>query len=192
MRTPSRAGKFELRRVDELVGEAHHRQHDRVLDHFDGRQVLRVAQDELGDADAARLADRLAQQRVRALAALGRHQVVRRLEEAIVDLVGLDEVDDVDGARLLERRRLEVLLRQDDEVALLVLVALDEVFPGDRMAVAHADALELHRRLVLRVQHAEARAVIAHRRVQLDRDVDEAERDRSFPERSCHGCVCRC
>ena len=67
---------------------------------------------------AARFADRLAQQRVRALAALGRHQIVRRLEEAIVDLVGLDEVDDVDGPGLLERRGLEVLLGEDDEMAL--------------------------------------------------------------------------
>ena len=44
----------------------------------------------------------------------------------------------------------------------------------------------LHRRLVLRVQHAELRPVIADRRVQLDRDVDEAERDRSLPERARH------
>ena len=89
------------------------------LDDFDGGQMLRLAQDELGDADAARLANRLAQQRVGPLAALRRHQVVRRLEKPIVDLVGLDEVDDVDGARLLERRRLEVFLGEDDEVALL-------------------------------------------------------------------------
>ena len=49
--------------------------------------MLRVAQDELGDPDALRLADRLAQQRVRALAALRWHEVVRRLEKPIVDLV---------------------------------------------------------------------------------------------------------
>ena len=102
-----------------------------MLDHFDRGQMLRVAQDELRDADATRFADRLAQQRVRALAALGRDQVVGRLEEPIVDLVGLHEVDDVDGARLLERRRLEVFLGEDDEAALRVLVALDEIFPRD-------------------------------------------------------------
>ena len=84
------------------------------------------------------------------------------------------------------RRGLEIFLREDDEVALRVLVALDEVFPGDRVAVADADALELDRRLVLRVQHPELRPVIAHRRVQLDRDVDEAERNRPLPERPGH------
>ena len=104
------------------------------------------------------LADRFAQQRVGALAALGGNEVVGRLEEAIVDLVRLDEAADVDGAGLLERGRLEVFLRQDDEAALLVLVALDQLFPRDRLALARADALELHRRLVLGVQHAEARA----------------------------------
>ena len=89
LRMPSSAGNPSGFGVDELVGEAHHRQHDRVVDHLDRREMLRVAQDELRDADAVRLADRLAQQRVGALAALRRHQVVRRLEEAIVDLVGL-------------------------------------------------------------------------------------------------------
>ena len=67
-------------------------------------------------------------------------------------------------------------------MALGVLVALDEIVPRDRLAVADAHALELHRRLVLRVQHAEMRPMIAHRRVQLDRNVDQTERDRAFPQ----------
>src|SRR5207249_3249214 len=83
---------------------------------------------------------------------------------------------------LLDGRRLKVLLRQDDEAALLVLVALDEIRPRHRVAVADAHALEPHRRLVLRVQHPEMRPMVAHRRVQLVRNVHEAEGNRSFPQ----------
>jgi hypothetical protein len=108
-------------------------------------------------SDEAGLANRLAQQRVRALAALRWREVVGGLEESVVDLVALDEAADVDGARLFEGGRLKVFLRQDDEAALLVLVALDELFPGHRLAFAGAHALKLNRRLIGPVQHTEAR-----------------------------------
>jgi hypothetical protein len=47
--------------------------------------MLRITQDELRDADAIHLADCLAQQRIGTLPALGWHEVVGRLEEAVVD-----------------------------------------------------------------------------------------------------------
>jgi hypothetical protein len=148
--------------------------------------MLRVAQDELRDADAPGVADRLAEQRVGTLATLGRHEVIGRLEEPIVDLLRLDEVDDIHRPRLFDRCRLEILLRQDDEVALLILVPLDEILPRHGMPITDAHPLEPHRRLVLGVQHPKVRPRVAHRRVQLDRDVDEAERDRSLPQCASH------
>ena len=104
-------------------------------------EMLRLAQDDLGDADLARVADRLAQQRVGASAALAWLQVVGRLEEPFVDLVGVDEVEDVDRLGFLERGGLEVVLGQDDELTLLVLVPLDQIFPADRLPFGLADAL---------------------------------------------------
>jgi len=96
--------------------------------------VLLLAQDDLRDPDAPRLAQRLPEQRVGRTRPLRRQQVVGRLEVPVVDGVRLDELLNLDGLRLLERRRAEVVLRQRDEAPLLVLVALDEVFPGDRLA----------------------------------------------------------
>ena len=116
------------------------------------------------------------------LRSLLRRQVVRRFEIAIVDLVGLDEVQDVDRAILAERGRLQVFLRQHDEAALLVLEALDEILPRDRFTFALADALVAHRRLVSRVQHAELGPVIADGGVQLDGNRDETERNGAFPD----------
>jgi hypothetical protein len=164
----------------------HHGQHHGVAFHLEGGQMLRIAQDDRRDSDELRFADRLAQQGVGALAALGRRQVVRRLEEAIVDLFALDEVPDVDRAVLLQRRRFEVFLRQDDEAALLVLVALHQLVPRDRLALARADAFELDGGLVFGVKHPEAGTRVADRGVQLNRDVDETEGDRSFPQCSGH------
>ena len=128
------------------------------------------------------VADRLPQQRVGAIGPLAGLQVIRGLEIPLVDLLRVDEVDDVDRLRLLERRGLEVVLRQDDELPLGVLVALDEIFPRDRLAFLLADALVAHRLFVLRVQQPEFRPVIARRAEQLDRDIHQAERERSFPD----------
>ena len=130
--------------VDELLGVSHQRQHHRVAGDFERRQVLRIAQHDGRDADQSRLLDRFAQQRIRALAAFRRHEVVRTLEEAIVDFLGLDETADVDRAALFEGGRAEIFLRQDDEAAFLVLIALDELLPGDRLSFARADTLEAH------------------------------------------------
>ena len=47
--------KFQLRGVDQLVGISQHRQHQRIVDHLERREVLRLANDDLGDADAARI-----------------------------------------------------------------------------------------------------------------------------------------
>src|SRR5262245_2731932 len=95
-----------------------------------------------------RLADRVGQERISARAARGRRQVVRRFEEAIVDLIGLDEVDDVHRPGLVQRGSLEVLLRQHDEAAFFVLVAFDQIFPGHRLAVAHVHPLQPHPRII--------------------------------------------
>ena len=144
--------------VDQLLGVPHQRQHHGVANHFERGEVLRLAQHDGGDADAFGLPDGFAQERVGALAALGGNEVIGGLEEAIVDFVRLHEAADVDGPGLLERGRAEVFLGQDDEAALLVFVSLDQFFPRDGLALAGADTLELHRRLVVDVKHAEARA----------------------------------
>jgi hypothetical protein len=57
--------------------------------------MLHLAQDELGYPDAARSANRLAQQAIRDVAALPRYQVIRLVEEAIVDVFGVDEIENV-------------------------------------------------------------------------------------------------
>ena len=47
-------GKVIVADVDQLLGVAHQRQHHRVVDHLERGEMLGVAQDDRGDADAAR------------------------------------------------------------------------------------------------------------------------------------------
>jgi len=151
--------------INQFVGETHHRQHDGIANHLDGGQVERVAQDELGDADAPGFAHRLAKQRIGAVAALRRRQIIRCLEEAVVDFLGLDEIQNIDGSGFLDRSGFEVFLGQYHEVTLGIFEALHEVFPRDRLAFTSAHPGELNRRFVRRVEHAETRPVVANRGV---------------------------
>ena len=79
--------------------------------------MLDLTHDELGDADPAGFADRLTEQSVGHVAALARRQVIRLVEEAIVDSRRLDEVEDVDAPGLLERGGGEVRLGEHHEAA---------------------------------------------------------------------------
>ena len=132
------------------------------------------------------VADRFADERVGTVRAFAGLQVVRRLEVALVHLVWVDEVQDVHRLRLLQCRGLEIVLGEDDELALLVFVALDQIFPADRLAFGLADALVVHGRFVFGVQQAKLRPVIARRAVQLHRNVHQPERDRAFPHCTSH------
>ena len=175
-------GEGVLVGVHQLRGEAHDLEHQRVAHDPDAGQVLRLAHGHLADADDARVAHGLAQQRVRLLAPLGGQQVVGRLEEARIDLALLHEIADVDRLRRLERRGLEVLVGDHDVLPLLVLVALDDLLPRHRIPVAR-HALVLHGGQVRLVQHLEADAIRADGGLQLDGDVHEAEGQRAFPDR---------
>jgi hypothetical protein len=112
---------------------------------------------------------------IRFLRVFRRHQIVRRLEVAGIDLILLHEVDDVDRLRSFDRRGLEVFIRHDDELAFFVLVAFNDLVPWYRLAVCLADALVFHWREIFFVKQTEADVVSAHRSPQLDWDVDESE-----------------
>ena len=148
--------------------------------------MLRIAQNDLGDADAIHGAHGLAEQCVRVIAGLARNDVVRRFEKSIVDIRGCHKVHDVYAVGLLDGRGAKVLLGEDHEMPLRVLVALDQVGPGHGQALALAHALELDGRPVGGMQHAEAGPVITNGDVQFDRNIDETKRKRSLPDRSSH------
>jgi hypothetical protein len=99
-----------------------------------------------------------------------------------VDVAQVDEVLDVDRARLLRIERVE-LVRRDHHVALLrELVALDDVVEGDFLIGVGIDPLLRDPVAGLAVELVEAHGLAADRGVQLDGHVDEPERDRAAPD----------
>src|SRR5690242_7397831 len=104
--------------------------------------MMRVrAHGDLADADGSGVANRLAQERVRLLAALLRQQIVWCLEVPRIDLVGGDEIEDLEHLRRVERGRFEVLVGHLDEASFSIFITLDDVVPGDGLAILLADAL---------------------------------------------------
>ena len=150
--------------------------------------MLGLADDDFANADGSGRAYGFAQQRVRFLAAFRRHEVVGRLEVARIDFVLLHEVQNVDRFGLFERSGLEVLVGEDDEFTFLVLVAFDDLVPGNCFPIGTADALVLDGREIFLVQQSEADMICAHRGLQLHRDVDEAECQRALPDCG-HSCT---
>jgi hypothetical protein len=172
--------------VDEFLRVTHQREHHRFADDFQRRKVLGVPQDDRRDAGKMGVLIASRRSAYARSPPLRRNKEIRRLEESIVNLLGLDETSDVDGSALLERCAAEVLFREDDEATLLVLVTLHELIPRHRLAFARADPFEPYRGLVRGVEHAEARSRIADSRVELDGNIDEPEREGAFPESSSH------
>ena len=103
-----------------------------------------LADYDFAESDCPRRANRLTEECVRFLCVFRRHQIVRRLEISRIDLFFLDEVDDVDRLGSFDGCGLEVVVRHDDEFALLVLVAFDDLVPRHRLAVCLTHALVFH------------------------------------------------
>jgi len=160
---------------DDLAREAKRREDQHLVHRRDRAQVLRLPEDDLRHRRLARLGHRLAQESIGSLPPLAGLQVIRRLEVARVDGAGRNEGEDVDGLRTIERGPLEILRREHGVLALADLVALHHLGPGHHLALALADPLVVHRRLVLGVQQVKVGALAPHRAVKPNRNVDQPE-----------------
>ena len=94
-----------------------------------------------------------------------------------VDRLELDEVLDLDRARLLGVELLELVARHHDVLLGRDLVALDDVLVGDLLAVGLGDALVAHAGAVARPQLAEAHLLARDGAVELHGHVEEPEAD---------------
>ena len=102
-----------------------------------------------------------------------------------VDGVGVGEFLEVDDASGLDAHLLDVFLLDDDVAALFELVAFDDVGVRNLALAVRAPALLLDARLTLGMELVEAeRRARVGRRKHLDRDVDEADLQVTFPRRS--------
>ena len=99
-----------------------------------------------------------------------------------IDLAQLDELLDLDASALLRRERLELLRLDQHDLALADLVALDDLLEGNLAAAALGHPLVVDALAGLGLELVEG-DVVGHRGgVKTDRDVDQAEVDRTGPE----------
>src|SRR5690606_21184594 len=138
-----------------------------------------------GDGDLVAAFERLPQQGV----GLGRRcparlQVVRGTHLERVDPVGRYEGDDLDRAGGGERELGQVRGGDGDDRAVRVLVALADLLRADLAVLQQADLAVADPAAVLGVDLAEGDRVALGGVHQLDRDGDQAERDRAVTYRS--------
>src|SRR3954453_3613393 len=173
--------------IDDLVGVEHRRHPEDVALRADRDEVLLGADDDVGDRDLARLGHRLEQQAVGLGPARAGRQVVRVGVEDGGDLGKVDEVLDVDRARLDRLEGLELAGVDEDVAVGGDLVALDEALVGHLLAGRRVDALLGDAHAVLGIQLVEADGLALDGAVELDGDGDEPEGDRAGPDRAGHG-----
>ena len=173
---------FELVLGDDFIGVQHGGDRQRLPQRPDRREVLLGAQNEATDADLVGPLHGFAEERVGLRGAAIRHQVVRARVVDGIDLGQLDEVLDLDRLGRLGIERLELLAGDGDVASLADLESLDDVLPGDFLAVDAADALLLDAPAILVVQHVEAHLLRGGGGEQLHRHTDQSEADRTAPD----------
>src|SRR6266542_1857730 len=119
--------------------ETHLLQDQSAANRFNDRQMLAFVHDKFGQPKHISLVERRAQQRVGLLAALHRLQIIGFFKVADIDVAFADELLNVDGRRLFGVELVQLLGGEDDVFALLVFVALDDIFPGDFLALFFTD-----------------------------------------------------
>jgi hypothetical protein len=166
-----------------MTAYAPRRQHEDVVADAQRREPGLLSQRELDDRRTVGVLEGSPQERVRLERPLLGLEEVRLVEAQHVDLVGRDELDDLDLVAALGRQRGEVLVGQHDGL-LAVVVRLVDVFVGDDLVAHLALALVADPAAVLVVDLVERDVVALGGAVDLDGHIDQAEADGALPDGS--------
>ena len=164
--------RADLVRIEELL-------HDQTFtDGADDDEVALAASRVLCQRPTPRLLQRLRQQRVGAVAALVRREIVRLLEVDRIDGRRRQELADLDGLRRLLFHRLQLFLVEEDVLPLGELVALRRLLARAGALVLRAEELLLDAVSAILVQHVEADLLAGlGGREEFHRDRNEAKRN---------------
>jgi hypothetical protein len=138
------------------------------------------------DPDALGALERVVHEPVRVVAVVTRPEVVRAVVGDRIDLLGANELLELDQARARAGGRVDLLLAEDHVLAAPQLVPLGDLLVGNLLAVLGADPLLLDPGSVGCVDLVKVDGLVLGRRVHLDRQHRQAERDRAVPDRAWH------
>src|SRR5207245_3988454 len=75
---------------------------------------------------------------------------------------------------------------KDDAFALLILITLDDLVPGNFLAVLFSDTLVVHRTQIALTQQAKLELFPTRGGIESDRNINETEADAAFPDCARH------
>src|SRR5947209_16389195 len=104
------------------------------------------------------------------------------VEEHRIDLLERDELLDVDRLGLARLGGGELVVGEEDPLAVRHLVSVGDLLPRHLLALLDADPVRLDRSTVLLVQLAEVQVQVAHGRQHRHRHVHQAEAQRAAPQ----------
>ena len=173
-------------RLRHLVGVAQHFQHHSAPAGLERDKLFAAAHGQLAKADLPGLAQRVPQHGIGLLGQIiGRHHEIGLFIIEDVDRIGFHELDEVERLSALDLHRLDLILLQQDIIALRYLEALEDFLRIDR-----ADARD-H----LVIMNGLARGFMdlteAHRSagfgggVDFDRDGNQCQLDLALPKSAC-------
>src|SRR5438477_6891324 len=145
------------------------------------RQVLPICDHDFCNAYLARSAQRLVQERVRFFAAFLRFEEIRLVEEFRIHPLKVDKVRDVDRVRGFDPHFFEILVAQDHIAPALVLETFYNLIGRHFFHVGLGDLLVFDRAEIGLAQLPKTELFFAGRRINGDRNINEAEADAAFP-----------
>ena len=163
---------MQFLRVGQLISEMHQLKNERAVFRLNSRQILACFDDHLRNAYFVRILQRISQKRVSFVSAFLWLEIVWLVKENRVDLFLIDEVLDVHGLCGLEIDMLEIFVLKHDVFPLFILVALDDLIPGNLLAVFFSDAFVINRAQIGLAQKAEVEFLAPRSWVERNRYVD--------------------
>ena len=171
----------------DFVVESHRGQREHAFAAANAHQSLPRAQHEAPQRGFADVPHRLTQQRVGAGCALvAGHQQVGAIEIQGIDLLCWHESLDVDRPAPSRRCRRQVPVGEQDPTIVRELIAFRDLLPRHLLLLGGAYPARFDRRAVRGMKLAEVHVAVAHPAVERHRHVDQAEAQRTRPQRSGH------
>src|SRR5215469_15559325 len=164
----------------------HQLKNERAVFRLNSRQILARFDDHLRNAYFVRILQRISQKHVSFVSAFLWLEIVWLVKENRVNLLLIDEVLDVHGLSGFEVNSLKIFVLKHDIFPLFILVALDNLIPGNLLAVFFSDAFVINRAQIGLAQKAEVEFLPPRSWIECDWYVDQSKADAALPNRSCH------
>src|SRR6185295_3138730 len=115
-----------------------------------------------------------------------RFQIVRLIKKHWIDLLLIDEVLNIHCLGSLQINALKIFVLEHDVFSLFILITLDDLIPGNLLAVLFGNALVIYGTQIALAQQTKLELFPSRGRIESNRNVNETEANAAFPDCPCH------